>query len=419
MSFTAGEKALFIFLAIAGYIFSIIDSLFFGYYLWLYFGPQFFLLYFFSSVPFVFINRANNYSEIYTDICKIKFAEILAKMADSPWATIAQIACFLILGYFTYNLYIVYYGSWVIQILKLLRNKMGFSGMEWVRILVFISLIPESLSFCISLFNNIKEFIYEISIDIKKVGLELITKNLSYIIVTIIAMAGAIVSAQIAASYIMLTYQHYLMEFYKVSVPVIRNKIIILAMLFLDIFFTIKQFLSSLYREYNEQDLNKLKQNYYSYIMLFATIYMRAISKIVLAVGIATSPWHINIKVSTFLQSMFDDFMNINNSTNGYAKIIITRLAICFSLLNLCFYIALICSGHAQISLAYKVISISLALILSFAIPSAIYNTSNSVVSNDEKQHASSDSFEGKMPSAMPEIGEAMKMSIRTLLHVR
>lgn len=412
MSFAKAERLLVIFLAIACYIFSIIDSLFFGYYLWLYFGAQFFLLYFFCSVPFVFINRANNYVYIYDEILKnhpdydendpkkcyegLSLWEAISsivrhKLENSSWYTAAQLAFFLILGYFTYNLYIVYYGSWVIQVLKILRNKMGFSGMEWIRILVLISLIPESLAFCVGMFGNIKHFASSIYKEFKNIGKDYnkkIIKNLSYCIMTIIAIAGAIVSAQIAASYIVLTYQHYLMEFYKVSVPTVRNKLAILAMLFLDIFFTIKDFLVSIWREYDESDLIKLKSNYYSYILLCCTMFLRAISKIVLAVGIATSPWHVNIKVSTFLQSMFDDLLSLTSSHDHYEKEIVS-LAVFFSLLSLCIYILLVCLGYAKVSLAYKIISISFALILAFAVPNAINNVNaknnsdESIISNN------------------------------------
>jgi hypothetical protein len=394
VSFLSGEKVLFISVVIAGYIFSLIDSLFFGYYLWLYFGPQFFLLYFFCSVPFVFINCVNNYAQIYSKIKEIKLTDIINKIQDSPWLTIAQIVFLIILGYFTYSLYIIYYGSWVIQILKILRNKMGFSGMEWIHILVFLSLIPESLSFCVSLFNNIKQLCCTIyaHANPESISLKLIVKNLPYIILAAIAVAGAIVSAQISASYMLFTYQHYLMEFYQVSVPTIKNKTIILVMMFADIFFTIKQFFESLYKTYEEKDFMNLKDNYYSYIILCFTIFMRAISKIVLAVGIATSPWNINIKASTFLQSMFDDFSSINNANNSYSKAIM-RFAILFSLFNVVFYMALIYSGHIQISLGYALISVSIALLLSFVTPIAIYNTSNSSIAIDNEGYTSSSSF--------------------------
>lgn len=371
----SGEKALFVLVVVAGYLFSIIDSLFFGYYLWIFFGPYFFLLYFFCSVPFVFINRLNNYSRIYE---VINLSNIANKVCSSPWLAAAQILLLMILGYLTYNLYVVYYGSWVIQILKLLRNKMGFSGMEWIRILVFTSLIPEALSFCLGLFNNIKNLIRSVSANIKSITFTFIVKNFPYVILSIMSIAGAMVLSQISASYIMLTYQQYLMEFYKMSVPTIKNKASILFVIFVDVFFTIKQFFESTYKTYEKKDLMKLKDNYYSYVILCFTIFIRAISKIVLVVGIATSPWHINIKISTFLQSMFDDLLSINNSDNSYAKEIV-RFAILFSLLNVFLYIALISSGHIQISLAYTIISVAAALALSLVTPTAIYYTNNSM----------------------------------------
>ena len=229
----SGEKALFVLVVVAGYLFSIIDSLFFGYYLWIFFGPYFFLLYFFCSVPFVFINRLNNYSQIYE---AINLPNISQQVRSSPWLAAAQILLLMILGYLTYNLYVVYYGSWVIQILKLLRNKMGFSGMEWIRILVFTSLIPEALSFCLGLFNNIKNLIRSVSANIKSITFTFIVKNFPYVILAIMSIAGAIVLSQISASYIMLTYQQYLMEFYKMSVPTIKNKASILFVIFVDVF---------------------------------------------------------------------------------------------------------------------------------------------------------------------------------------
>ena len=75
---------------------------------------------------------------------------------------------------------------------------------------------------------------------------------------------------------------------------------------------------------------------------------------------------------------MFDDLLSINNSDNIYAKEIV-RFAILFSLLNVFLYIALISSGHIQISLAYTIISVAAALALSLVTPTAIYYTNNSI----------------------------------------
>lgn len=284
------------------FTYSFVSNIFVGYFIWNQFGLLLFAILSLINIPICYYLRCFNYKFLFDFLDKkFSYEEALSKI------NILDLSLFFFCIALSIVLYDVSFGSLFIQVWKLFFHQIGLSYLTSLRFSLFlvrVSIFPDSILYAINLHVKFKECIAKLG---GKHSYE-IANLLNKIFLLAASFIVSLLFAQIDYSQTINSYQHYLIEFSDLLLPVVpllTQIILMMSLLYNYIILTYSSLVYVISPGGSEKKSIFYNGLFYLFIFLFL---MRSAFRSIVSAELSTNPWQFSARHASFFAAFLNDF---------------------------------------------------------------------------------------------------------------